>query len=231
MTYAELQTKVRFLLDEVSTNYLSDAEISTSVNDALTQMALDVDDNLTYCTYDAVASTGTYQLPSNYLHAKRLEVIVSSTRTETLDWIDINDFADVTRGATTAEGIPRWFKIELGATETTNDPQRPGDFTVYPIPDSSTYDFRLFYYKQPTALSADGDIPEWPQHIHMAIAYKAAAECAIKAKSFELANFLEGKYEKDMAKMREYYNKQQRVRPIHTKDIMGYSNVGEEWWP
>ncbi len=225
MTFTELQNQVQILLGDVTTDFFTSTELENSVNRTLPILAQSIEELLTFKDFTTAAGTQRYSMEEDFLKLKHIFLKVDTDLWEKLIELDLEQFHNASYGATTQQSIPVYYKQELGATVTTDDPQIPGDIWLYPIPDangSSNYTLRMYYFQKPTELSSGGDIPEFPDHMHMAIAYHAAMILAIKNSDFQRANFLEAKYRFELVEIKNHYARKNRDRSRVVKDAMNY---------
>lgn len=78
----------------------------------------------------------------------------------------------------------------------------------------SEAELRLFYYKTPTAMSADADTPDIPTEYHDILVYYAAGMFKIKDRKHEHARDLLGIWETKKARARAEIRRRQRDRNI-----------------
>lgn len=221
MNFVRMRAVVRMLLGETnsSNSYWTDSEINAMINDSQLQVATDINGLLTFRDYTTTAGVSRYALPSDYLSEKSLHLFQTSTNKRVLEYKTLDEFESSAGLDPTRQGVPGVYKVEHGAVDTTN--AFPGDIWIFPVPDA-VYTFRFYYYQKPTDLSADADISEIPESGHWAVCYHAAAMLHLKQANENAYNRFIVLYERAVAKMKIYFNKQQRVKPFYTKDAMGY---------
>lgn len=224
--YARMKEVTRILLGETdsSNTYFTDAEIAAMINNALTQVATDtnIEGLLTYRTYACIASQEEYALENDYLKIKGIVLEESTGKWNPLKYMDFKTYWQISGGNTLSTGTPCYYRLETGATDIDNT-DNPGDFYLYPLPDS-TYAFRVYFYQYPTDLVNDSDITELPRIARMAVCYYAAA--ILMRKSSQESDFRDmmGLYNLEIAKLNKHYASPQRDEPAFIRDVMGYGD-------
>ena len=235
MIYGEMKNRVYNLLgvEDATNSGITALEVTESIDAVLPEVAVEVEDLLTYCQYDTALTGGVgpgydqqYAIPEQYITAKQLILQRTTSQWDRLVLLNLEQWEQTTYGQSTTTGTPEYYKLERGATEWGNDPQRPGDIWFFPIPDA-VYTFRFYYYQQPTPLTGktDTDISELPPYMHMAVCYAAAEPLAIKRKDYELARLLNQKYLQAIDRGRMAANRPQRDRQNFVPAVMGYTDI------
>lgn len=232
MTFTEQQNQVKVLLGDTSDTFYTTIEVKDSLNRIFPEVAAENEVLLTFDDYDVTQSVQRFTLKEAFLTVKRAEFHISASRHEEMLYVDLDQFARLSYAQSDREGEPKYYKIEMGATEIDNDPQRPGDLWLYPVPDTTTAagypNLRVWYYQMPSTLSADGEMSELPIPLHMVCCYKAAALLALKNKDLSTHSTLTIMANNATQTYKQNSNRGQRDRPYHTKDVMGYTET--EWW-
>ncbi len=232
MTFTEMQNQVRILLGDTSTAPYTDVFVQDALNRSFPEVAAENEVLLTFDDYDVTATVQRFTLKEAFLTVKRVEYHVSASRHEEILYQDLDQFARLAYAQSDRTGEPEYYKIEMGATETTQDPQRPGDLWLYPIPDTTTVaglpNLRVWYYQMPSPLSTGTDISELPIPLHKVCCYKAAADLALFNKDLALHASLTTMADRGTFTFKQNANRGQRDRPYHTVDVMGYSDT-EPW--
>lgn len=230
MKRSEIVNEVRILLRETDStdSTFTDTEVHDNINRVMPRIAAEIEELLTWQDYTTADGTQRYSLPSDYLKVAGADLIIDSNRTEKLIYVTHKKFLQVSYNASAQKGIPVYYKIEMGAVSNANASQLPGDFWLYPIPDTnggSNYTVRFRYYQKPDDLTGDTQVPELPLNMHMSIAYKVASMLALKKGETALSNYLEQLFRDDMNAAREYYGALQRDRAAYTPDDEGYTST------
>jgi hypothetical protein len=227
-----MQDQVRILLGDTSTAPYTDALVQGALNKVFPEVAAEHEVLLTFDDYDVTQSVQRFTLKEAFLTVKRVEYHVSASRHEEIHYVDLDQFARLAYAQSDRENEPEYYKIEMGATETDNDPQRPGDLWLYPIPDTTTAagypNLRVWYYQMPTELSTGTDITELPIPLHQLCCYKAAADLAFFNKDLQTHASLTTMADRASFTYKQNSNRTQRDRPFFTQDVMGYSET-EPW--
>lgn len=161
MTLLASRTDLRNRLEESSSRFWSDAELTTWLNEACRAVARRAETIQSFDTSVAgVVGTQKYTLPSNVIRVHRVEFVptgstqqyplLPSTDDELQNIVGVNPLQQ--------SSYPSYFTIW-------GMPGGSGDaalkMKVYPVP-AQTGTFQIYYYRQPATMTADGDIPEIP---------------------------------------------------------------------
>lgn len=227
MTRLRMLTLIRLLSGETdSTNsYWSDAEINSMINDTQLLVAERVPVNMTFRTFDTVASTQRYALPVDFLQLKSVHIQSSTTQDKELTRLGYDEFGQVSDGNKTMEGEPSWFKMEFGSVLRTDDPQLPGDIYMYPIPDA-VYETKIRYFQRPTDLDADGNISELPIGLHMAVVYYSVMLIAMKDGNQQKITNMNSLYEQKILASEKSLSRVDRTGHFSVRDGAGYTKRG-----
>lgn len=146
-------------------------------------------------------------LPTNYVQA--MDLIISIGTGSKLEYVDAKDIVD-----TTTSGTPNcWYIYE-------------NTIKVHPIP-STAYTVTLRYYKKPTELSADADVPEIPIEFNELLVVGAAYRVMQVKDNYDQAGVLQNKYDEILQKLVNKYSQSQTGRPTImriNRNAMGKTN-------
>lgn len=151
-------------------------------------------------------------LPTNYVQA--LDILYTGTGGErVLPYQDIREVDTFEPDAddTTAHpaGSPLyWYKYA-------------NTIRVYPAP-STAYTLKLRYYKEPTELSADASVPEIPSEFEEMIILGAAYRIMQVKDNYDIASYLQNKYDEILQKMTKKYS-QAQIGAVTTMRSTNYS--------
>ena len=233
MNTTQLENQVRILLGETTAQFFTDVEVIDQINRVTPAIAMEFSELLTYCEITTTASTGSYQLPSDFLTVKHVELERSATLIDELVPLDVSQMWLVKHGNATEEQVPRYYKIELGSVKIDDTNPIPGDITLHPIPDdngAANYILRIRYYQDGSTALATGttETSLLPRYLHEAIAFRAAQNLQYKNKDIAMAREMEVQFEKNMVKARSFRNVMNRQGPQHVKDIKGYTLLDDD---
>lgn len=160
MTLTELLEHIRLQVVIEDTN-ITDAQITVLINQAIHEIAVAADwpwlEASTTITLSD--STQTYALSSEASDFNRAQALVDDDNDETVEYISPSNF------------------FALYGNDTGNESTQPRFWTIWedniyisPIPeDDDTNRLTLYYYKNPTELSAGGDTPGFDEGFHWII--------------------------------------------------------------
>ena len=233
MNTTQLENQVRILLGETTAQFFTNVEVIDQINRVTPAIAMEFSELLTFCEITTTASTGSYQLPSDFLTVKHVELERSATLIDELVPVDVSQMWLIKHGNATEEQVPRFYKIELGSVKINDTTPIPGDITLHPIPDNnggSDYKLRIRYYQDGSTDLSTGttETSLLPAYLHEAIAFRAAQNLYYKSKDIQMADKMEIQFEKNMIKARSFRNVMQRQTPFHVKDTMGYSILDDD---
>lgn len=205
-TLADITDKVRLRVKDSGysateiTNYVNDTQRDIFNEYRLPFMQATQNYTLDTSTSDITNGSG---LPTNFVQAIKL-VITTSGREYEIPFIDYKylletnpDPDDVTRHPANAPTY--WYKY--GTT-----------IKVFPKPDAA-YTVTLYYYKEPTALSADADIPEIPSEFEEILVVGASYRILQVKDNYDQAAIHENKYMELLDKLASRYSQTQVGRP------------------
>lgn len=176
MTPAQIETAARRKYNSLSSSFFATAEIY----DLIYQAELEISaitkmlEGRTVISGGSVAGTQSYAFPTGVLELKRVEY--DGKELLKIDFRQ-DDAATAGDSNTTSQGIPEFYY--------------EWDNTLYlrPIPSASSEQIRLYYYKEPVAVTSASQTLEVPATWHMAIVDFVVAEMAAKDKQFDQATF------------------------------------------
>ena len=182
LTFLELQT-------EVLSHQFNSAKYLTAtkayLNDAQNRICRQASIRTEQVTqaYTTTAGTKTLALPSTY--ARKID-LRNTTDQDLLVPLEMREYDDLAASS----GKPLWYII-IGS-----------NIELYPNPDLSTYALTLRYWRLPTALSADADVPEIPGDWHFILPYWALYRCFAKEDDYEAANYWKGEWAAELEKIK-----------------------------
>ena len=224
MNFGEMKYRVRQLVGQTDTNstmFNTTTDLEPAINDACASVAARTECLLTFWDYETVAGTQNYSLKPDYLKMKALQLFVAADNKYTLKHLSFDEFSQYEGGNPTTQGVPRVYKIEIGATDTSTN--LPGDFWVYPVPDTnggSQYIIRAYYFQIPTDLVADADITELPIIAHKAVCLEAAMTLSMMAADKGMYRDLSLLLEREIGIIRGYAGIGQRDSATRMKDTL-----------
>lgn len=233
MNTTQLENQVRLLLGETSAKFFTNVEVIDQINRVTPAIAMEFSELLTFCEITTTAGTGSYQLPSDFLTPKHVELERTTTLIDELVPLDVSQMWLVRHGNATEQSVPRFYKIELGSVKIDDTTPIPGDITLHPIPDgngAANYILRIRYYQDGSTSLATGttETSLLPAYLHEAIAFRAAQNLYYKSKDIQMADKMEIQFEKNMVKARLFRNVMQRQTPFHVKDVKGYTILDDD---
>ena len=186
----KVQQRVRdtgFSSTEIA-NYINDTQ-----NDVFNEYVLPFMETTQGYTLTANVSdiTNGSNLPTNYVQAIDL-ILTTAGREKILPYMDIREierrYPDPDDTTTNPANVPMYWYY-YGET-----------IRVYPKPDSA-YTLTLRYYKKPTLLSADEDVPEIPSEFAELLVCGAAYRVLQVKDNYDQAGILENKYNELLQKL------------------------------
>lgn len=163
-TFLELQDELLEMLGrpDLSTSDLFRTRAKFHLNRAYLDVTsrFDLPDLVTSESITSIASTADYALSSNVLFI--LSITMVNTSPAEQHRLIKKGISSVDEMTTATEGTPIYY-ARFGL-----------NITVEPIPSDADITFKVRYVKQPTELSADGDIPITSREWDNAILYRAA---------------------------------------------------------
>lgn len=214
MTRAELRDLVWYWLDDLDGGYFTAAQVNVWLNNAQIECQKQLLDCGEYW-YGKAVTTSTvqyrdcYALPSDFLKAHRLELLVQGTldTPQSQNWSSID-------GNTLMEGA----RLNFGAAQ-------PATVTIFkncllfrPIPDTA-YTLRLFYSYKIAPMTDDLNVPDVPNQYQEYIALLAARDGFAKDEREPSSAFREKfmEYREMMKKDQIQRNRSQPRRVVRTQ--------------
>lgn len=146
VTQSALLADVRSRLDEATANQWTDTEIRRWINQAATEVARRTETLQATQTISMVAGQQQYTAPVDAIRIYRIEYLGANSSVSVLEYRDYNNADSVWWSSQltnqsdpkiwTAWGFPPSLKLVL-----------------YPLPPSSSYSIKVFYYRLPTKLA------------------------------------------------------------------------------
>ena len=158
-TLATIRTDVRYRLDETTARMWSDAELNNWINEACRDISRRTETLLSFYTaITALPNVAKYRLPENVIRVNRVEFQpVNSTETYPLQASTYQEM-DAMWGTRQAvqRSYPSFFVLwgVAGSVEGIT-------MQLYPIP-SQAGTLNIYYYRLPTAMTADSDHADIP---------------------------------------------------------------------
>lgn len=147
--------------------------------------------------------TNSVGLPTNYVQALDI-LLTSSGREKVLNYLDIRtidglypDADDITRNP--ASVPDKWYFYA-------------DTIKVFPVPNIA-YTLILRYYKKPTEVSGDADVPEIPSEFAELLVVGAAYRVLQVKDNYDQAAILQNKYDEILQKLVSKYSQSQVGRP------------------
>ena len=165
MTPQQIEDAARRKYNSYSSSFYSSAEIWDLIYQAELEIARETRMLEGLTTTTTTASTQSYSFPTGVLELKRVEY--DGQALTKIDFRD-DDLLTFTNSNTTSEGTPSYYFVW-------ND-------TIYlrPIPDTSSKEIKIYYYKLPAIVTSASQTLEVPNLFHMSIADYVTAELAQK---------------------------------------------------
>lgn len=180
-------------------NYINDAQRDVFNEYRLPFMQTTQGYTLDTSTSDITNGAG---LPSNFVQAIKL-VLTTAGRESEIPFADykelIERYGDLDDTTVNAANVPSWA-YKYGTT-----------IRVFPKPNSA-YTVTLYYFKEPTALSADADVPEIPSEFEEILVVGAASRVLQVKDNYDQATVLENKFMELLDKLVNRYSKTQAGR-------------------
>ena len=193
MTLEELRDQVRFKSNITDTERLTDTEIDTHINEAQLKMTMRIirinedffEEQKT--TFNLVANSGLYQLPTDLIKFKQLRLAYTTPSTDSDYSIatgynpsDIQYVAGEESGVGTANPI----------VDITNNYMR-----IRPKPTAaSVKGGQIYYIARPSALANTGDISVIPEDYHDLMAIYAAGKACERYEIWDRADRFEAQF-------------------------------------
>lgn len=166
MLVSEIATRVRKQFGDEGAVLVTDADIIRWVNDAQLEIATKVDVLQGSATAATIANTADYTFPTTYLRIHSIKW--NGRRLREINLQQAEELVPNKDDASTYPvGEPQYYWVWGNV------------FTLYPAPSASVAQgLRVFYIKQPTAVTAVGDTPELPVKYHPRIVEYCMAQAA-----------------------------------------------------
>lgn len=222
MAYAlsDIVTKVQLRVRD--TGY-STTEIKNYINDAQNDVFNEYRLPFTQTTQNYTLDIGTSDitngvgLPTNYVQALDL-TLTSTGREKVLTYRDIREidalYPDPDDTTIHPANVPSdWYFYAETAK-------------VYPVPDAA-YTLTLRYYKKPTVLSADADVPDLPSEFEELLVLGAAYRVLQVKDNYDQAGILQNKFDEILQKLVVKYSQPQVGTPTRmriNRNAMGTTN-------
>jgi hypothetical protein len=183
------------------TNYINDTQ-----NDVFNEYRLpfmQTSQNYTLATDTSDITDGS-GLPTNYVQAIDL-ILTTSGQESVLQYIDFTEldrmYPDPDDTTAHPANIPQyWYFYD-------------DTIRVFPFPNQA-YTVTLKYYKKPTALSSDSDVPEIPSQFEELLVVGAAYRVMQVKDNYDQAAILQNKYDEILQKLVVRYSQPQVGQPI-----------------
>lgn len=187
----------------------SSTEIKTYINDTINDvfneyrlpfMQDSQDFTLTPGNSDITNGSG---LPSNYVQA--VDIVFTTPGTQKmLQYVDVREIDALNPGADNTllnpQNVPyKWYYYE-------------DTIRVFPVP-AAAYTITLRYYKRPTPVSSNDDVPELPSEFEELIVTGAAYRVLQVKDNYDQAAVLQNKYDEILQKLVVRYSQAQVGRP------------------
>jgi|SRR6478672_5337148 len=203
---SDIRTKVRQRIRDTSydateiANYLNDTQNDVFNEYRLPFMETTQDYTLTIGTADITAGNG---LPTNFVLP--IDLILTSNGYEgKLDFRDTREMDML---------YPDYENSTVYPNSTPTDAYKYGQtIKVFPEPDQA-YTVTLRYYKRPTLLSSDSDIPSLPSEFEEMLVVGAAYRIMQVKDNYDQAGILENKYKELLDKLVMKYSRNQVGQP------------------
>jgi hypothetical protein len=167
MTPAQIETAARRKYNSSSSSFFATAEIYDLIYQAELEIARETKmlEGRTTISGGTIASTQSYSYPTGVLEIKRVEV--NGYKLKPIDFRE-DDALTLINSNTTTTGQPIYYFNWSN--------------TVYlrPIPDTSSQEIKIYYYKEPLIVTSATQTLEVPALFHMSIADYVVAEMAAK---------------------------------------------------
>lgn len=193
MTPAQIETAARRKYNSSNSSFYSSTEIYDLIYQAECEIARETKMLEGYTTTTSTASTQTYSFPSGVLEIKRVEY--NGAKLQRIDFRE-DDSLTMLNSATTSTGTPLYYYV--------------WNNTIYlrPIPDTSSVTIKIWYFKEPAAVTTSSQTLEVPALFHMCIADFVTSELAAKDLQFDIAQYYRNLwYEKHLPSMNAWVAK------------------------
>ncbi len=195
MTPQQIEDAARRKYNSYSSSFFAQAEIWDLIYQAELEIARETKmlEGNTVISGGSVLGTQSYAYPTGVLEVKRVQY--DGARLEKIDFRDDDDIT-LFDANDTAQGTPLYYY--------------DWEKTIYlrPVPDTSSLEIRLFYYKEPTIVTSASQTLEVPTLFHMCIADYVVGEMAAKDQNAEIAQlYLDKWYNRHIPSMKAWTTK------------------------
>jgi hypothetical protein len=167
LTPQQIEEAARRKYNSVGSSFYSSAEIYDLIYQAELEIARETKmlEGRTVISGGTVASTQSYAYPTGVLEIKRVEV--DGVKLKKIDLRE-DDQLTLLNSNSTEEGNPLYYYDWAS--------------TIYlrPIPDTSTQEVKIYFYKEPAVITTPTQVLEVPALFHMSIVDRVVAEMALK---------------------------------------------------
>ena len=213
MTFLELQTKTRLSLGNISTTEYSDANLKIALNNYNDDFIIEAimanetwNVNGEVATADIVANQREYILPGDLLTIKSIEANLTVGAEENqwvkLKIVDLRNRGALTNQQDSDDTIEHAYEIRLYDESL---------FFNWLPKNSVTNGLKVYYSKEATALSADGDLPNLPRFLQIGLTYGASLDYAIQTEQQRRISNFKALLEEKLVDCKEYYAKREIV--------------------
>lgn len=209
MTY-QLSTLVTKVQQRVSDTGYSSAEIQNYINDTQNDVFNEYRLDLMKTAQNYTVTAGVADitdgdgLPTNYVEAISLRDTTAG-QNQDIEFISEDDLESLYPDYDTQdEGQPRYAYFSAGTIK------------LFPAP-AGAYTLTLRYYKKPTELAADADVPEIPSEFSELLVAGAAYRVLQVKQAYDEAGILENKYAELLQKFYDKYLRQPASGPARMK--------------
>lgn len=181
-------------------NYLNDAQNDVFNEYRLPFMQATQNYTLTAGTSDITNGSG---LPTNYVQALDITLTTSGYE-KVLPYVDVSEVDDV---------YPDPDDTTVNPSNVPSNWYYYADtIKVYPVPNAA-YTLTLRYYKKPTILSSDSDVPDLPSEFEELLVVGAAYRVMQVKDNYDQAGILQNKYDEILQKLVAKYSQRQVGSP------------------
>jgi hypothetical protein len=167
LTPQQIEDAARRKYNSVGSSFYSSAEIWDLIYQAELEIARETKmlEGRTVVSGGTVAGTQSYAYPTGVLEIKRIEV--DGVKLKKIDMRE-DDRITLLNANSTEQGEPLYY-FDWGST-------------IYfrPIPDTSSVEIKIYYYKEPARVTDAAQVLEIPALFHMSIVDRVVAEMALK---------------------------------------------------
>lgn len=167
MTPAQIETAARRKYNSSSSSFYATAEIYDLIYQAELEIARETKmlEGRTTIAGGTIQGTQAYTFPTGVLEIKRVEV--NGYKLKPIDFRD-DDALTLINSNSTSQGNPIYYFL--------------WDNTIYlrPLPSTASQEIKIYYYKEPAAITSASQTLEVPALFHMCIVDYVTAEMAMK---------------------------------------------------